>query len=270
MTVGGAHAEGVVVDSLRRPRARRARALARDALLDAVGLLLPVSCAGCGAPDRSVCAECLEGLRPSPKVVTRDGVTAWAALDYGGVVARVVGAYKDASRTDAAAPLVRALHAALAEAVAGRPAGALEVCTIPSTRAAMRARGYAPVDELLARCGIRPSPVLRLARDRRDQAGLGAEARRANADGALEARRRLDARRFVLVDDVLTTGATIAEAARAVTAAGGTIEVVVVLAQTPLRRSQPSSESQQPLRDIEGGDDYGGRTGVVDPPFRSG
>jgi orotate phosphoribosyltransferase len=123
---------------------------------------------------------------------------------------------------------------------------------------------------LLARCGIRPSPVLRLARDRRDQAGLGAEARRANAEGALEARRRLDARRFVLVDDVLTTGATVAEATRAVTVAGGTIEVVVVLAQTPLRRSQQSSESQQPLRDIGGGGDYGGRTGVVDPPFRSG
>ncbi|MDR6904604.1 putative amidophosphoribosyltransferase [Agromyces sp. 3263] len=249
---------------------RRVQVFARDALLDACALLVPVSCAGCGAPDRSVCADCVGALRPRPEVVTRDGISAWAALEYGGVVAQVVTAYKDSSRTDAAAPLARALHAALAEAVAGRPAGALEVCAVPSTPAAMRARGYAPVDALLARCGIRPSSVLRLARDRRDQAGLGAEARRANAHGALEARRRLDERRFVLVDDVLTTGATIAEAARAVTAAGGAIDAVVVLAQTPLRRSGPSSESRQPLRDIGSADDYGGRTGVVDPPFRSG
>jgi predicted amidophosphoribosyltransferase len=256
----------MAADSLRR----RARAVAREALLDAVGLLLPVSCAGCDAPDRPVCDACLASLRPSPKVVARDDVTAWAALDYGGVAARVVAAYKDASRTDAAAPLVAALQAALAAAVDGRPAGALEVCTVPSTPASMRARGYAPVDELLARCGIRPSPVLRLVRDRQDQVGLGAEARRANAYGALEARRRLDARRFVLVDDVLTTGATIAEAARAIAVAGGAVDAVVVLAQTPLRRSAPRPESQQPLRDIGGPGDYGGRTGVVDPPFRSG
>lgn len=250
---------------------RRVQVLARDALLDAIALLVPVSCAGCGALDRSVCADCVDALRPSPKVVTRDGISAWAALDYGGVVARVVTAYKDSSRTDAAAPLARALHAALAEGVAARPAGGtLEVCTVPSTAAAMRARGYAPVDALLARCGIRPSPVLRLARDRRDQAGLDAEARRANAHGALEARRRLDERRFVLVDDVLTTGATIAEAARAVNVAGGAIDAVVVLAQTPLRRSGLGSESRQALRDIGSPDDYGGRTGVVDPPFRSG
>jgi predicted amidophosphoribosyltransferase len=249
---------------------RRARADARDALLDAFALLLPVSCAGCGAPDRSVCPECLDALRPSPALVSRDGVTAWAALDYGGAAARVITAYKDSSRTDAAAPLARALRAALAEAVAGRPDGSLEVCTVPSTSAAVRRRGYSPVDALLARCGIRPSPVLRLVRDRRDQAGLGADARRANAEGALEARRRLDGRRFLLVDDVLTTGATIAETGRAVTVAGGVIEAVAVLAQTPLRRSGRTPESQQPLRDIGGRGDYGGRTGVVGPPFRSG
>ncbi|WP_344294034.1 phosphoribosyltransferase family protein, partial [Streptomyces synnematoformans] len=101
--------------------------------------------------------------------------------------------------------------------------------------AAVVRRGHDPVRrialvaaERLRRRGIRAEllPVLRQRRAVADQAGLSAAARRRNARGALEAvrggapRLRAPGCRVVLVDDVLTTGASLAEAARAVRAAG--------------------------------------------------
>ena len=127
-----------------------------------------------------------------------------------------------------------ALASAIAAALDGSAPGA-ETCTVPSTPAARRRRGYSPVDLLLARCGIRPARVLRLTRARIDQAGLGVAGRRANAAGALEARGDLAGRRFLLVDDVLTTGSTLAEASRAIRAAGGSVTAFAVLAETPRR-----------------------------------
>jgi predicted amidophosphoribosyltransferase len=244
--------------------------LLRDATRDAIAVLMPVACVGCGIADRAVCDGCLVALEAMPRLVERRGVRAWAALEYAGQVASAIGAFKDGARTDAARPLARALGAAIGVALGDLRPGAIEVCTVPSTAAAMRARGYAPVEVLLARCGIRSSPVLRLARARDDQAGLGAAARRANADGALEARRSLVGRRFLLVDDVLTTGSTMVEAGRAVVAAGGSVTAVAVLAETPLRHATGPSGSGETLRDIANGGGYGGRTGVVDPPFRPG
>ncbi|MEV1129832.1 phosphoribosyltransferase family protein [Agromyces sp. NPDC049794] len=212
----------------------------RRAIADALGVVLPVTCVGCGTADRSVCDSCRPRLLGSPYLVDRPGLGAWAALRYGGEVAGAIGAYKDGGRTDAAPTLARALRAAIAASLGDPlPPGTIEVCTVPSTAAAMRARGYAPVELLLARCGIRSSKVLQFTRAHEDQAELTAAARRANVDGALEARRPLVGRRFLLVDDVLTTGSTLAEARRAVTAAGGSVAAIAVLAETPLRGSTP-------------------------------
>ncbi|MFE5672473.1 ComF family protein [Agromyces sp. NPDC056523] len=209
--------------------------LVRDALLDAVGLLVPVSCAGCGAPDRAVCAACRAALAPVPVRAPRPEVESWAGLAYAGVAARAIRSFKDEGRTDAAPALAPALRAALASACAssGRTAG-LELAAVPSTATARRQRGYEPVALLVRHAGFRPTRVLR-ARERADQAGLDRSARRVNADGAFAPVRRLDGRRFVLVDDVVTTGSTLAAAVRAIRSAGGSVDAVAVLAHTPLR-----------------------------------
>ena len=222
---------------------------ARLAALDALAVLLPVDCAGCGAPDRGLCAECLGSLAVPTRRIRRPGVSGWAGAEYAGPIARALRAFKDEGRTDVAralaVPLAAAIRAALAEVDAGDGrGGGVEVCTVPSTGAARRARGYSPVGLLLRRCGLRPSRVLRLERARADQAGLGREARHANAAGALAAAGRLDGRRFLLVDDVVTTGATLAESSRAIRAAGGAVVAVAVLADTPLRH--PDDDAKVP------------------------
>jgi predicted amidophosphoribosyltransferase len=226
-----------------RPVNRLAR-IASEALGDVLALVLPVACVGCGAPDRGVCAGCRGELAPRTVRAVRPGVDAWAGLAYEGVAARAIRSFKDEGRTAAAAVLAPALRAALAAACseAGASRG-LEVAVVPSTAAARRARGYDPVSLLVRHAGFRPATVL-VARDRADQAGLDRVARRANAAGSIAPRHALDGRRFVLVDDVVTTGSTLAEAGRAIRSAGGAVEAVAVLAHTPLRASRGSPEQR--------------------------
>ncbi|MBR7831994.1 hypothetical protein KDL01_01910 [Actinospica durhamensis] len=82
-------------------------------------------------------------------------------------------------------------------------------------------------------------PALTHRRKVADQAGLGRRARAENLAGALAVRsasaRLLGERAVVLVDDVVTSGATLAEAARALTAAGSTPVGAAVLAASRLR-----------------------------------
>ncbi|MYX59919.1 ComF family protein, partial [Streptomyces sp. SID8382] len=81
---------------------------------------------------------------------------------------------------------------------------------------------------------VRVPAVLRQRRRVTDQSGLDARQRRANVTGALGAvpgsARLLAAGPVVLVDDLMTTGASLAEAARAVTAAGGLVIGAAVVA----------------------------------------
>ncbi|MBT1635989.1 ComF family protein [Clavibacter michiganensis] len=248
----------------------------RSALLDALAVVAPVSCAGCGAPDRAVCPACAHAL-VAPPLVRRLELPACAAPHGRVPAARIpvgcgaayappwpalLSAFKEEGRTDAAramAPsLVRALAAAVAAAAAdagdpghargddrtGRPDASppLAVLPVPTPAASLRRRGYAPVEVLLARAGVRPLRVgplrlapLRFTRRPADQAGLGVAAREANLRGSLVARADLSGRRVVVVDDVLTTGATLREACRAVRAAGGEVVACAVLTAVPDR-----------------------------------
>ncbi|AAT88511.1 hypothetical protein ATY41_11685 [Leifsonia xyli subsp. xyli] len=220
--------------------------LARSALLDAAGVLLPVRGAGCGAGDRSVCSVCERALSPEVAANAFSGLPIWSALRYDGAARRILLAFKDGDRTDAATFLARSFRPAVAEAqcamapapTAAAGAAALLPVLIPSTRSAWRRRGYHPTGMLLARSRMLVPPLwraLRLARQTADQAGMPGNRRAENRAGSMRASPRLAGRRCLIVDDILTTGATVTEAARAIAEAGGEVVGAVTLAHTPLR-----------------------------------
>lgn len=246
--------------------------LIRDSLLDAAAVLLPVRCSGCGSPDRAVCADCARAMRPRQIAPDAFDPPLLAALDYDGVARRILLAFKDGGRTDAAPVLAGALRAAIVAALPLRrpdappghlrpdappahlrpdgplahlrpdaPPGLVPV-VIPSTRAAFRRRGYHPTAMLLRRSRILSPPLwraLRLTRQTRDQVGLTAGQRAGNREGSLVASPRLRGRDCLIVDDIVTTGSTVREAARAVAAAGGRVVAAVAVARTPLRGGAP-------------------------------
>lgn len=227
------------------------------ALGDAAGLALPTRCAGCGRPDLALCRACLQALvRPGAPVpdVTGSHPPWWppdlplhCVAAYQGPVRRALVAWKDQGRADltpvVGAGLARAVRSCLVEAARRLPAGtrAVLVVPVPSAPARVRERGADLVAAAARSGGLPVSSVLRQLRGAADQAGLDREQRRANLAGRVRCTRSLEGADVLLVDDVATTGASLDEAARAVTAAGGRVVGAATVAATPrvMHRARP-------------------------------
>lgn len=212
-------------------------------------LALPGKCAACGeAAAAALCLRCTDALaaqlwaqplltRPSPCPPGLPPVV--AAGPYGGILRMLLTAYKDDDRRDLLPLLGAVLRRPLS--ALGRPCCDDLVVPVPSSRAALRRRGDAPLLTLTREAaGARGvSDALHPVRSIADQAGLGHGDRADNLAGAYAVRPRARAlvagRCVVLVDDVVTTGASLAEAARALRAAGARVEVAVTLAATQRR-----------------------------------
>lgn len=228
-----------------RPRDSGSRLV--GALRQAADLVLPQRCAGCDDAPGPVCGRCADLLggpvrvcrpRPCPAELP----PSWAAAAYTGPVRRMIVAHKERGRTPLAAPLGLALaRAALAAAGGVRP---VVLVPVPSSRASVRRRGVDPTlriareaADALVRRGVPARCVSSLRHRRRvaDQAGLDAAGRLTNLAGALVATGSLPGARVVVVDDVITTGATLAEASRALRSAGVRVSAVAVVAATVRR-----------------------------------
>lgn len=205
----------------------------------------PASCPGCGRPAEPVCDACARTLRAPPALPPPAGVDRWLApFAYEGVARELVARVKY-WRTRATVPW---LAARMARLVVAAGADAVDVATwTPTTSARRHARGFDHA-EVLARAvarelGLRARPTLR-RRPGPPQTGRPAAARRAGPrfdvrHGALPAR-------VLLVDDVATTGATIAAAAEALRRAGVTSVVAVTAARTPRPGAAPRVRPDQP------------------------
>ena len=219
-------------------------------MLDAVAVVLPVVCSGCGAPDRSICPVCrgiLRGSVPTRRMLEAEGgaVDVWSAHPYEGIASQVILAYKNAGRTDAASELADSLKRALEAALACidlRDGRKIRVAAIPTSRRALRARGYDPNAALLRRLGVRTRSPLTLVRQTDDQTGLGRDDRWFNTAGSMGLARSVKGDRFLVIDDVFTTGATLTEAIRVLRDAGAEVVGAATIANTSFRAARATPQ----------------------------
>lgn len=227
------------------------RRYARKAADAALELLYPTRCVGCEMPGELICDECREALpwieqRCACPVcgaafgdMTCTGCEGdWepratvAALGFSGTAARMATCLKDyhelrLAPVNAAAMLVALEEAAFWPARDGRPRFDAEsadaVCFVPATAEAYARRGYDHMEltarELAAMLGLPLADVL--ARDAAsDQRDLGRSGRAANLAGTMRVVDDVWGLRLLLADDVVTTGASMREATRALLARG--------------------------------------------------
>jgi predicted amidophosphoribosyltransferase len=207
-------------------------------------LVLGSVCCVCGVRGRPLCRSCDRALpgRPRdawPTPVPAGLVRPVAMGDYAGALRELVLAHKEHGQLALARPLGRLL--ATAATTWSGPGARLDLVPVPSHPSVVRGRGHDPLLRLtreaagvLRRRGVRARVVraLALTGRPRDQAGLGYAAREANLRGRFRAVRRGEGRPVVLVDDVVTTGATLREAQRALEHAGFTVRGAATVAAT--------------------------------------
>jgi predicted amidophosphoribosyltransferase len=181
---------------------------------------------------------------------------------YDGPLRDAILAYKERGRHALAGPLGQLLALAVlsSQGDAGAVgAGGAWLVPVPTSPAAIRARGgdhtrglaVSAVREL-RRQGLAAKvvPLLAVQGRRQDSVGLDAAARRANVAGAFRVRPRFEPHpapaELVLVDDLVTTGATLAEASRVLLDSGVPVRRAAVLAATPRRPAVPSARAVHP------------------------
>lgn len=219
-------------------------------LRDALATLFPVSCGGCGATDTRLCPECLDalgcavdpGIDEFPDLELR----VISAMPYVPELQTTLDSFKERGRADLAKELSSLLKISLRRIgtlkhtdngsdvpLAAGSEEPLLLVPVPSTRLARARRGYDHIQLLLERAVPKSRPVaaLRHARKVADQSRLDREARAQNLHGAFAASPMVGGRCCVVVDDLLTTGATLAEATRALRAAGANVIGAAVIAR---------------------------------------
>jgi predicted amidophosphoribosyltransferase len=204
-------------------------------------LVLPLECGGCGAPSTNWCPACATELQvrtDQPHLITPrldPGIPVFSLGRYAGARRKAIVAVKEHGRTDLIVPLALALRAGLRQLLAwGMLDTPFTVVPAPTRRTAARRRGGDPVTRAAALATahdaqIRVAKALLMRAWVKDSVGLSSVARQRNIAGRVRLRRPVVGD-VVLVDDVVTTGATACESVRVLQTSGARVVAVLTLA----------------------------------------
>jgi predicted amidophosphoribosyltransferase len=204
-------------------------------------LILPLECGGCGAPSTPWCPTCARELavRPDePHLITPrldPGVPVFSLGRYACARREAIVSVKEHGRADLITPLAGALHFGLMNLLTwGVIDTPLCVVPAPTRRSAARRRGGDPVTRMaLAATGgfpaITVTQALRMRAFVRDSVGLSSADRQRNIAGRVKAARPV-AGDVLVVDDIVTTGATAGESVRVLQTVGARVAAILAVA----------------------------------------
>ncbi|MGK2883108.1 MAG: ComF family protein [Mycobacterium sp.] len=205
-------------------------------------LVLPLQCGGCRAQGTAWCTRCDRELRlkaDHPQLVSPrvdPGVPVFALGRYAGVRRRAIIAVKEQGRADLITPLAVGLIAGITRLLDwGLLDPTLTLVPAPTRWSAARRRGGDPVARMATVAaaalpdGVTIATVLRMRAFVRDSVGLAGAQRQRNVSGRVRQSRSVRGP-VVLVDDVVTTGATATESVRTLRTHGSQVAAVLAVA----------------------------------------
>lgn len=194
-------------------------------------LIFPVRCLGCSALGLSICSECRRSWHPHIfRRISRSKphFPIYSSVQYSPIAGKVLLAAKESSLVQGDELILHALKRSLFHCVQEQGVGML--IPIPSRKSVARLRGRQFVLDLslqLTEASALPTfEILTHTRKVKDQSTLDSRARIENLTGSMKALRYLSGK-AILIDDLVTTGVTLDEAARALREKG--IEVAAAV-----------------------------------------
>lgn len=210
---------------------------------------------------RFICQACLKGLKPQTPILVSLGlgqdvsnhIRCISICPYEGTARQAIRAFKYQDKQELASDLARTLEAGMESLLkpANRPnkRSGIVLIAVPLHQTKLEERGFNQSElitrELSKRTGIRcDTRALIRARATTPQYGLTKGERAINVNSAFKANQRAKNKNVILVDDVLTSGATAAACAQALLEAGAESVSVLTIARALLRSEKSISPEQ--------------------------
>ena len=186
-------------------------------------LIFPTRCFGCNAVGLSICSTCRREWHPHYYQTHISDLNIHSAILYSTTASRIILAAKENGLKGADDLIIDAIMHVLGKADFSHHN--VQLVPIPSSPSARRRRGRSFIVDIAkdvsVQTGYPMANSLEIVRKVRDQSGLHARQRSLNMAGAFAITPGVYPRGdVILIDDVVTTGATLREASRALTARG--------------------------------------------------